>query len=57
VDEIEVLAGDTLIHHARLNRPRPEIAAKLNLPEEKALIGFSDQWICRESAITQVYYV
>jgi Methyltransferase domain len=43
VDEIEVLAGDTLIHHARLNRPRPEIAAKLNLPEEKALIGFSDQ--------------
>ena len=43
VHEIEVLAGDTLIHRVRLNRPRPEIAAKLNLPEENALIGFSDQ--------------
>ena len=41
--EIEVLAGDTLIHRARLNRPRPEIAAKFNLPAENALIGFSDQ--------------
>ncbi len=43
VHEIEILAGDTLIHRARLNRPRPEIAAKLNLPEKHASIGFSDQ--------------
>jgi SAM-dependent methyltransferase len=43
VHEIEILAGDTLIHRARLNRPRPEIAAKLNLPDKNALIGFSDQ--------------
>ena len=43
VHEIELLAGDTLIHRARLNRPRPEIAAKLNLPDKDALIGFSDQ--------------
>jgi methyltransferase family protein len=42
VREIEVLAGDSLVHHARLNRPRPEIAARLNLPEN-ALIGFSEQ--------------
>jgi hypothetical protein len=34
VHEIEVLAGDTLTHRARLNRPRPEIAARLNLPEK-----------------------
>lgn len=42
VREIEVLAGDTPIHRARLNRPRPEIAAQLGLPEH-TLIGFSDQ--------------
>jgi hypothetical protein len=43
VHEIEVLAGDTLTHRARLNRPRPEIAARPNLPEKDAMIGFSDQ--------------
>ncbi|MEP6685777.1 MAG: class I SAM-dependent methyltransferase [Verrucomicrobiota bacterium] len=43
VTEVEVLAGDTIIHRARLNRPRPEIAARLKLPENNALIGFSDQ--------------
>jgi SAM-dependent methyltransferase len=42
IREIEVLSGDTLIHRARLNRPRPEIATRFNLPEN-ALIGFSDQ--------------
>jgi hypothetical protein len=42
VREIEILAGDILIHRARLNRPRPEIATRFNLPEN-ALIGFSDQ--------------
>jgi SAM-dependent methyltransferase len=42
IREIEVLGGDTLVHRARLNRPRPDIAARLSL-RENALIGFSDQ--------------
>ena len=42
VHEVEVLAGETLIHRARLNRRRPEIAARFNLPED-AFIAFSDQ--------------
>jgi hypothetical protein len=42
VREVEILAGDTVVHHARLNRARFEIAARLNLPETNALIGFSD---------------
>ena len=42
VHEVEVLAGETLIHRARLNRRRPEIAARFNLPED-AFVAFSDQ--------------
>jgi SAM-dependent methyltransferase len=43
VREIEILAGDTVVHRARLNRARPDIAARLKLPEKDTLIGFSDQ--------------
>jgi hypothetical protein len=40
VREVEILAGDTVVHHARLNRARSDIAARLKLPEKDAPIGF-----------------
>jgi SAM-dependent methyltransferase len=43
VREVEILAGDTVVHRARLSRARPDIAARLKLPEKDTLIGFSDQ--------------
>jgi hypothetical protein len=43
VSQIEIVAGDTIIHQTQLNRPQPEIAAQLGLPDCDALIGFRDQ--------------
>ena len=43
VREIEIVAGDFVIHRTQLNRPQPEIAAQLGLPDCNALIGFRDQ--------------
>ncbi len=43
VREIEIVAGDFVIHRTQLNRPQPEIAAQLGLPDCDALIGFRDQ--------------
>jgi SAM-dependent methyltransferase len=43
VREVEVVAGDIVIHRTQLNRPQPEIAARLGLSDRDALIGFRDQ--------------
>jgi len=43
VREIQIVAGDFIIHRTQLNRPQPEIAAQLRLPDCDALIGFRDQ--------------
>ena len=41
--EVEILAGDTVIHRAQLNRPRPDVAKRFKLSDSQARIGFADQ--------------
>jgi SAM-dependent methyltransferase len=43
VREIEIVAGEFIIHRTQLNRPQPDIAEQLGLPDCEALIGFRDQ--------------
>jgi SAM-dependent methyltransferase len=43
VHEIEIRAAGKVFHRAKLNRPRPEVATALKLPNTNAAIGFCDQ--------------
>ena len=43
VSEVEILAGDSVIHRARLTRPRPDVAERLKLADPEARIGFVEQ--------------
>ncbi len=43
VSEVEILADDAVVHRARLNRPRPDVAKRFHLSDTAAKIGFSDQ--------------
>jgi hypothetical protein len=44
--EVEILAGDTVVHHARLNRARSDIDARLKLPEKDTDRGSWTGWTC-----------
>jgi hypothetical protein len=41
--EVEILAGDTVVQPARLNRARSDIDARLKLPEKGYRSGLLDQ--------------
>ncbi|MBA3543823.1 MAG: methyltransferase domain-containing protein [Chthoniobacterales bacterium] len=43
VSEVEILAGETVLHRARLTRARPDLAKRLQLTDPEAKIGFSEQ--------------
>ena len=43
VHEVEIRADGKVFHRAELNRPRPELATALRLPNTNAAIGFYDQ--------------
>lgn len=43
VHEVEIRAGGKVFHRVKLNRPRPELATALRLPNTNATIGFCDQ--------------
>lgn len=43
VSEVEILAGDTVIHRTKLDRPRPNVAAKQGIEPQDKSISFTDQ--------------
>lgn len=41
--EIEIVAGENVVHHTKLTRPRPDIAEKLGIEPRNRPISFTDQ--------------